>query len=391
MIRLFINAFGASAGGGITYVLNVLPHLAVREDVHVTALLGSALRSQVGNWPNVAYVEHDPPEGVGRRFWFEQSRLPEMLRRSRTDVLLSAGNFALWNSPVPQILLSRNALYTSSDFLRDVRNRGDYGVWLDTEFKAMLARCSIQRADATVAPSAAFADDLRKWSGTDIITIHHGFDAESFHSNSTPLPLDIQSRLNDPGADVRLLFVSNFNYYRNFGTLLRALPVLKKYLAPKTVKLFLTCKLVSAENPGSYRADSDANLVHQLGITDQVVELGAVPYGWLHRVYQACDIYVTPAYAESFAHPLVEAMSTGLPVVASDLAVHREICGDAAVYFPSFSAKNLAQRVMDVWVNESAAAMMRNKGVERSRDFSWRRHVDELLVLASRLVHLKPE
>ena len=66
-----------------------------------------------------------------------------------------------------------------------------------------------------------------------------------------------------------------------------------------------------------------------------VVELGAVPYSLLHQVYRECDIYVTPAYAESFAHPLVEAMASGLPIVASDLAVHREICQDAAIYFPA--------------------------------------------------------
>jgi hypothetical protein len=52
---------------------------------------------------------------------------------------------------------------------------------------------------------------------------------------------------------------------------------------------------------------------------------------------------VTPAYAESFAHPLIESMSSGLPVVASDLPVHREICGDAAIYFPRFSPDALAE------------------------------------------------
>ena len=68
-----------------------------------------------------------------------------------------------------------------------------------------------------------------------------------------------------------------------------------------------------------------------LGVRDNAtLELGTVPYRSLHRLHRACHIYVTPAYAETFAHPLVEAMSSGLPVVASDLPVHREICGDAA-------------------------------------------------------------
>ena len=73
-------------------------------------------------------------------------------------------------------------------------------------------------------------------------------------------------------------------------------------------------------------------------LRNEVVELGAVPYGALHHLYRSCDVYATPAYAETFAHPLVEAMASGLPVIASDLAVHREICGEAAHVFPAFCA-----------------------------------------------------
>ena len=79
--------------------------------------------------------------------------------------------------------------------------------------------------------------------------------------------------------------------------------------------------------------------------TTEVVELGTVPYSLLHQVYSSCDIYVTAAYAETFAHPLVEAMACGLPVLASDLPVHREICGEAGRFFPVFSAESLAERV----------------------------------------------
>ena len=44
MIHLFINALSASAGGGLTYVRNVLPRLALRDDVRTTVLLSEAAR-----------------------------------------------------------------------------------------------------------------------------------------------------------------------------------------------------------------------------------------------------------------------------------------------------------------------------------------------------------
>ena len=100
--------------------------------------------------------------GTLSRFWWEQREIPKLIRAEGADVLLSTGNFAIRNSPVPQILLSRNSLYTSNEFSRDLRRRGEYRMWADTRLKGFLARQSILRAQLTVAPSEAFARELAR-------------------------------------------------------------------------------------------------------------------------------------------------------------------------------------------------------------------------------------
>jgi glycosyltransferase involved in cell wall biosynthesis len=296
--------------------------------------------------------------------------------------LLSAGNFAVWNSPLPQLLLSRNSLYTSRDFDRDLRSRGETRLWLDTRLKAEFARWSILVADRVVAPSQSFAEELQRWTGAPIAAVHHGFDRDTFLRDHSPLPDALRHRLECAGGALRLLFVSHYNYYRNFETLIRALPLIRRELAPRPVRLFLTCKLAPGTNPGAYRPERAAALVRQLNLTDEVVELGSVPYSLLHHVYRSADVYVTPAYAESFAHPLVEAMSSGLPVVASDLPVHREICGDAGVYFERFSPQDLAQRILAIAGSSGLAGHLAQAGIVRASAFSWKRHVDQILSLA---------
>ena len=382
VIHIFINALAASSGGGLTYVRNVMPQLAVRDDVRTTVLLSGALRGEIAESARATVLQSPSSASSGRRFWYEQRKLPDLIRRSGADVLLCTGNFALYRSPVPQILLSRNALYTSADFLRDLRDRGDYRLWLDTKVKATLARWSVRTADCTVAPSAAFASDLRRWTGKDVVSIHHGFDREAFFREQAALPQDVQARLAKTVGSLRLLLVSNYNYYRNFETLIRATAILKKKLHPRTVRLILTCKLNPEDNPGDFHADAAAELVRQLRLGEEVVELGAVPYALLHHLYRACDLYVTPAYAETFAHPLVEAMASGLPVIASDLAVHREICGEAALYFARFSPEVLTERIGQATQSTGQTAVMREMGIVRSRDFGWDKHVEELLLLA---------
>jgi glycosyltransferase involved in cell wall biosynthesis len=387
MMRLFINGPAASAGGGLTYLRNVLPQLAQRGDSETTVLLNPALRQEFSELRNISFVETPGSFSAFRRFFHEQTVLPQLIRRSGAQVLISAGNFALWQSPVPQILLSRNSLYTSGDFVRDVRTRGDYAIWVDTLVKGWLARQSISWADITVAPSEAFARELSSWSGREVVAVHHGFDADAFTSDATPLPAEAQAHLEDGEDALRLLFVSHYNYYRNFEALLRAMPILNRRLKRKRVKLYLTCRLNSSDNPGSYKTEAASSLLSDLRGNCDIVEMGSIPYRSLHLLYRACHIYVTPAYAESFAHPLVEAMSSGLPVVASDLAVHREICSSAAVYFPPFSAGELANAVVRVYEDQGLAAKLSQAGRLRAKDFSWEEHVARLLVLAAGLTH----
>jgi len=390
MIRLFVNGIAASAGGGLTYLRNVVPQLARKADCHTTVLVGAQLRREFEILPNITVLEMPDGRSTFRRFASEQAQLPKLIRESKAQVLISTGNFAAWNSPVPQILLSRNSLYTSGDFRRDLRERGNYAMLADTLVKGWAAKNSVRRSEITVAPTQAFATELQEWSGRKIVALRHGFDRQAFTADPTPLPSPVTQLLEGAADCLRLLFVSHYNYYRNFETLFRALPILSKQLNGK-VKLFLTCQLRSGKNPGTYSTETAAEVAGDLNARSNIVELGTIPYGSLHHLYRACHIYVTPAYAESFAHPLVEAMSSGLPVVASDLPVHREICGDAALYFSRFSAEELAERILQIKDSTDLAGRLSKNGLQRANDFSWSEHVDCLLSMARELVNSRKE
>jgi glycosyltransferase involved in cell wall biosynthesis len=71
--------------------------------------------------------------------------------------------------------------------------------------------------------------------------------------------------------------------------------------------------------------------------------------------------------------------------------VHREICGNSAVYFPKFSPEILADTVLELAGSARQATIMREAGLRRSQDFSWEKHVEELLRLARALVNAGPK
>src|ERR1700688_3537870 len=142
-MHLFINCLAASSGSGLTYVHNIVPQIAARPELRATLALPSKLRGSLGNPRNIAFVEMDIPAGAAGRFCWEQTYLRGVVQASAADILISAGNFALWRSPVPQILLSGNCLYTCTDFYRDLLSRRAYRIWLDTRIRGFFARLSV--------------------------------------------------------------------------------------------------------------------------------------------------------------------------------------------------------------------------------------------------------
>jgi glycosyltransferase involved in cell wall biosynthesis len=111
---------------------------------------------------------------------------------------------------------------------------------------------------------------------------------------------------------------------------------------------------------------------HSLG--DDIDVLGAIDYAAVPSVYRACDIFVTPTYAEGFSNTVLEAMASGLPVIGGRAvgvvdAIEHE-CNGLLVEPGDLNALTTAQRrlIGDAALRESLRDAAKKDVTEK---FSW--------------------
>ncbi len=97
-----------------------------------------------------------------------------------------------------------------------------------------------------------------------------------------------------------------------------------------------------------------------------------VPIRDLRVLYQNAAATVCPSLAEGFDYSGVEAMASGGVVVASDIPVHREMCGDAALYFDPYSEEAAAEsltRMLNI-ENQGLRSVLTEQGKKLAGDYT---------------------
>ena len=127
------------------------------------------------------------------------------------------------------------------------------------------------------------------------------------------------------------------------------------------IKNHLDYKLVFTGSDKGNKAYIQA-LVEQLGLTDKVVFTGFVENSAINTFYANATALVMASYFGPTNMPPIEAMHIGCPVICSDIAGHREILGDSALYFDAKEVKNIHTCLEKMIVSrDKYAAAIRNQ------------------------------
>ncbi|MBC7248236.1 MAG: glycosyltransferase family 4 protein [Actinobacteria bacterium] len=378
-MKVLINALASKAGGGITYLKNLLEYISNNEiGLDITVLLSSVYQGQFVSkeYRNVKKWVVRMPRSAALMVLWEQTILPLLLWKGHYDVIFNPCNFTQLLTPIKDVIVVSNLNIHSIGKMK-ANNRLPITFKLFCQY--ILANLSLLKAKWVIYPTRTAYKEVEESVlgklGDNYSIIPYGVNKEVF-SNADNI------KDNSKGKEkFTIIYVSNFAEHKNHAKLIDAFLLISQ----KGIKSQLI--LIGDINANKAKKKWCRNKIYRdysselfrIATEEDIILTGHVENDGLPKYYKMADMFAFPSLRESFGHPIVEAMSCGLPIAISDLPYAHEICGDAAVYFDPLNPKDIADKIIEVLLNDELRESLIRKSLERAKLFSWERCFSETL------------
>lgn len=307
-LRVLVNATSVRQGGGLTHAREQLGQLLAIDDLDITILGTEELAECM---PPGTKVLTRWPRQVVRRVAAEQAILPRMA--TGYDCVYGIGGFAVLRSTTPQVVTFQNP-HLFGAVAREIDRRTMTRGWrARMAIERRLAHASLAKATIPIAISQSLRDTMREDMPERKVVVL---------SSATPVlnasEDELAAHLPLPVPSPYVLAVANDYPHKDWNGL-------------------ISCFSGQAATPTLVLVgDSD-----RLGrLRRQTQRSGGNVVLWgperdrtrLAALYRGADALIAHSYLESYGLTLSEARQLGVPIVATDIPTHREVCGEATFY-----------------------------------------------------------
>ncbi len=362
--------FPISGGTGayVYYLSQKLQQLG--HEVHVVAR-HSVDSSEVVDGVNVNYVR-----GIGNplsRYWrFARStsrKLEELDRDFGFDIIHSnlplVPSFAIPRGSAKALISTVHSTWKgeAEAIKRGSRRRLNPNEKLMLRFNSLLRSYEkklMKRSDALIAVSLYTKNELTELYDVNeekIHVIYNGVDTKKFKPQRDKTGLRLELGLEE---DQKIILCVGRLYYR------KGITILLKSI-PEVVQKFGDTKFVISGKGFKKNEENLRKLAQKLKIEKHVTFLGYVPDEKLPDLYAASDIFVLPALYENFPFAILEAQSTGLPVISTKVGGIPEFLEENENGFlvESGDPEQLAQKIIVLLQNPELAEELGRCGRRR--------------------------
>jgi glycosyltransferase involved in cell wall biosynthesis len=204
-----------------------------------------------------------------------------------------------------------------------------------------------------------------------IVTIPNGINLTRYTPNRTKTNSQVRRELGVAEDVPLILFVGSQFRLKGLEFVIRSLPKLKT-----DVQLLV----VGNDSPTAFRS-----LAKELGVADRVHFAG--PRKDLPDIYPAADIFVFPSLYETFALVCVEAMASGVPVLATRVGgIEDYLCDEENGLFIEREASDIAEKIDRVLGDPNLRERLITNGLATATNYSWDTIAQQYLRLFDQLM-----
>ena len=239
-----------------------------------------------------------------------------------------------------------------------------------------------QAADRIIAATPAEQAQLRwlyRASRRQIIVIPPGVDPDRFQQGDSRSAARADLRLK-PDAEM-LLFVGRIEPLKAVDTILEALHALRESAPDLLRRLHFMIVGGDLRDRSNREMTRLQTLSVKLGIDQLVSFVGAKEQSQLPRYYRAATAVIMPSDYESFGMVALEAMSSGTPVIASQVGGLQFLVRDqeTGYHIPTREPISLADCIIKLLSDSARTELMGESAARIAQDYAWPRIAQRLL------------
>lgn len=234
------------------------------------------------------------------------------------------------------------------------------------EFQGKLKRRYLEvarRATAIICVSEHTRKDLCQFLPGAAAKTAVSYLGVDHHLPDTACPEDsIRPDVRQAGCGRFFLHIGNLTKVRNLPRTIRAFS--------KIAAKFRDVRMVLAGGWGRDKANVE-KAIDEENLSERVLALGGVSEGEKKYLLSKAVALLMFHLHAGFGLPLVEAMSMGVPVLASNSGSLPEIAGEAALYCSCTDIESMSQNMLDLLENTEVARRLGQNGRTRAANFTW--------------------
>lgn len=222
--------------------------------------------------------------------------------------------------------------------------------WLDRLFFARMSKRLWKHAARVTATSEGLKESALKVSPSQpIIVIRNGVHVDSFAPQQKP------------AGPFTIISASRLTERKGITYVIEAFRVFAQTHAD--VRL-----LIAGEGDALHTLQLQAK---NSGVMDRISFLGAVPHAEMVQQYHASDVFVLPSMNEGMSNALLEAMSAGLAVVATDTGDAKFLIQGGGKIVPKRDAASIAEFFEYAYTHPEELRAMKKHNREQVAGMSW--------------------